>query len=100
MAEEQKLNYRYERWQGYNDDFFVSLTDAALRKHLKAYLEAQGICALTYSEMMEKARQVQEQQYEALQRFLRLDYWLSCDDPEVRIQPRTMAAYVQMKESK
>ena len=97
MADEHKLDYRYERWQGHNEDFVVSLTDATLRKHLSAYLEAHGMCALTYSEMMERVRQVEAQQDEVFQRFLRLDYWLTCGDPDVTIQPLTLAAYKKVK---
>jgi len=74
LADEQKLDYRYERWQGHNHDFFVSLTDATLRKHLKAYLEARGICSLTHVELMERVKQIEEQQFQAFQKFLCLDY--------------------------
>ncbi len=100
MAKEQRLHYQYEHWRGYNADFSVSLSDATLRKHLHAYLEAQGICTLTYAELMEQVRQIQEQQYEAMQRLLCLDYWLTCDDPGVSVQPLTMAAYMQVKRGK
>jgi hypothetical protein len=100
MAKEQRLHYQYERWQGENADFCVWLSDATLRKHLKAYLEAQGVCPLTYVELMEQVKQIREQQEEAWQRLLCLDYWLSCDDPDVTVQPLTMAAYMQRKGEK
>jgi hypothetical protein len=91
------LDYKYERWQGHNEEFFVSLTDATLRRHLNAYLQAQGICAMTYAEMMEQVRHIEEQQYEAFQRFLCVDYWLICEDAEVIVRPLTPAAYKSWK---
>ncbi len=97
---EHLLEYKYDRWEGDNDEFFVSLSDAALRKHLNAYLEAQGICTLTYLEMQEMVRRIQEQQFQALQRFRQLDYWLSCDDPDVTVRACTVAAYTRLKEKR
>ena len=97
---EQLLEYKHDQWEASNEEFCVSLSDATLRKHLNAYLGAQGICTLTNLEMQEMVRRIQEQQFQALQRFRQLDYWLTCDDPDVLIRPCTVAAYMRMKERK
>ncbi len=97
MSDEPKLDYRHERWQGHNEEFFVAVSDATLRKHLNAYLESQGICTLTHCQLMEKVKQIEEQQFQVFQRFLHLDYWLTCDDPDVTVQPCTLAAYQQIR---
>ncbi len=95
---EHLLDYKYDRWVGDNDEFFVSLSDATLRKHLNAYLEVQGICTLSYLELQAVVRQIHEQQFQALQYFRQLDYWLTCDDPDVAIRACTVAAHKRLKE--
>lgn len=94
---EYKLDYVRDHWQGENDEFYVYLTDATFRKHFKAYMESQGLCALTYLELQEQFKQMAEQQFEAFQNFRRLDYWLMCGDSDVRLQPRTYEVYMRMR---
>ena len=96
MAED-KLEYVRDHWQGETDEFFVYLTDATFRKHFKAYMESQGLCALTYLELQEQFRQMAQQHFEAFQKFRCLDYWLTCGDSAVRLQPRTYEVYMRMQ---
>ncbi len=97
---EPVLDYVRDRWQGENEEFFVWLSDATFRKHFKAYMESQGLRALTYLELQEQFRQMAEQQWQAMQRFRHLDYWLTCGDSEVRLQPRTRGAYMRLRGEK
>ncbi len=94
---EHMLEYVRDHWQGENEDFFVHVADATFQKHFKAYLESQGICSLTYQEMQQQVRQIEEQRLQAFQRFRQLDYWLTCGDSAVTLQPRTYEVYVRMK---
>lgn len=94
---EPLLEYVRDRWQGENEEFFVWLSDATFRKHFKAYMESQGLRALTYLELQEQFRQIEEQQFQAFQRFRQLGYWLTCGDSAVRLQPRTREAYMRMR---
>lgn len=94
---ERLLDYVRDHWQGENEEFFVYLTDATFRKHFKAYMESQGLCYLTYLELQEQFRQIAEQQFQAFQRFRQLDYWLTCGDSDVRLQPRTFKAAMRMR---
>jgi len=98
--QENLLDYIQGRWRGQNEEFVVSLSDATLRKHLNAYLESQGICTFTYAELEQMVRRIREQQYQALLRFRQLDYWLTCGDSEVLIQPLTREAYMKMRGGK
>jgi len=95
--EERLLDYVRDHWQGENEDFMVFLSDATFQRHFKAYLESQGICSLTYLELQEKVRQIEEQRLQAFQRFRQLDYWLTCGDSAVRLQPLTREAYMRMR---
>ena len=95
--EKYLLDYMRDHWQGENEDFFVFLTDATFQKHFKAYLESQGICSLTYQEMQEKVRQIEEQRLQAFQRFRQLDYWLTCGDSAVTLQPLTREVYMRLR---
>ena len=95
--EERMLEYVRDSWQGENEDFFVHVADATFQKHFKAYLESQGICSLTYLELQEKVRQIEEQRLQAFQRFRQLDYWLTCGDSAVTLQPLTRGAYIRMR---
>jgi hypothetical protein len=95
--EERKLEYARDHWQGENEDFFVHVADATFQRHFKAYLESQGICSLTYLELQKKVRQIEDQRFQALQRFRQLDYWLTCGDSAVTLQPRTREVYMRMK---
>jgi hypothetical protein len=95
--EERMLEYVRDHWQGENEDFFVHIADATFQKHFKAYLESQGICSLTYQELQEKIRQIEEQRFRAFQRFRQLEYWLTCGDSAVRLQPLTREAYMRMR---
>ncbi len=95
--EERPLDYVRDHWQGENEDFFVHLTDATFQKHFKAYLESQGICSLSYQELQEKVKQIEAQRFQAFQRFRQLDYWLTCGDSAVRLQPLTREVYMRMK---
>lgn len=97
---EPTLDYKQHGWGGNNEEYFVWISDATLRKHLNVYLKEQGICILSYLELQEKVKHIQEQQHQALQQLLRLDYWLTCDDPDVVIQPLTMAAYKRLRGEK
>ena len=94
---EPVLDYVRDHWQGENEEFFVWLTDATFRKHFKAFMESQGLRALTYLELQEQFRQMAEQQFQAFQRFCQLDYWLTCGDSEVRLQPRTREALMRVR---
>ena len=94
---EPVLDYVRDHWQGENNEFFVYLTDATFRKHFKAHMESQGLRALTYLELQEQFRQMAQQQFEAFQKFRRLDYWLTCGDSDVRLQPRTYEVYMRMR---
>ncbi len=91
------LEYVRDHWQGENEELFVWLSDATFRKHFKAYMESQGLRALTYLELQEQFRQIEEQQFQAFQRFRQLDYWLTCGDSAVRLQPRTREVYMRMR---
>jgi hypothetical protein len=95
--EERLLDYVRDHWQGENEEFFVFLSDATFQKHFKAYLESQGICSLNYQEVQEKFRQIEAQQHQVFQRFRELDYWLTCGDSAVTLQPRTREVYMRMK---
>ncbi|MGH2494138.1 MAG: hypothetical protein ACRDIV_05480 [Ktedonobacteraceae bacterium] len=95
---EHILDYVRDHWQGENEEFFVYLTDATFQKHFKAYMESQGLCALTYLELQEQFRQIAEQQFQAFQKFRRLDYWLTCGDSAVKLQPRTFEIAMRMRE--
>ncbi len=97
---EPVLDYVRDHWQGENEEFIVSLTDATFRKHFKAYMESQGLSALTYLELQEQFRRMAEQQLQAFQHFRRLDYWLTCGDSNVRLQPLTREAYIKMRGGK
>jgi hypothetical protein len=97
---EPVLDYVRDHWQGENEEFFVWLTDATFRKHLQAYMESQGLHALTFLELQEQFRQMAEQQWQAFQRFRQLDYWLTCGDSEVRLQPRTQEAFLRLRGEK
>lgn len=94
--DENILNYQNEQWQGFNTDYFISLSDKTLRKHLKALLEAQGICSLSYLELQEMVRSIEERQFEVFQQLRQLDYWLTCGDSEVIIRPRTLETYQRL----
>ena len=94
--EERLLEYMNDRWQGENEDFVVILSDATMRKHFKAYMESQGLRALTYLELQEEFRRMADQQFQEFQRFRRLDYWLTCGDQEVRLVPRTPQAWLRL----
>jgi len=94
--EERLLDYINDRWQGQNEDFVVMLSDATMRRHFKAYMESQGLRALTYSELREEFKRIEDQQYQEFQRFRRLDYWLTCSDPDVRLVPRTRQAWLRL----
>ena len=98
---EQLLEYMSDHWQGENEEFLVRLSDATFQKHFKVYLESQGICSLTFLELEQKVRQMQEQRFQAFQRFRQLDYWLTCGDSAVTLQPRTYEVYMRLnRESK
>ncbi|HEU0004308.1 MAG TPA: hypothetical protein VFQ36_25625 [Ktedonobacteraceae bacterium] len=94
---EPVLDYVRDHWQGENEEFFVYLTDATFRKHFRTYMESQGLCALTYLELQEQFRQMAQQHFEAFQKFRHLDYWLTCGDSAVRLQPRTYEVYMRMR---
>ncbi len=94
------LDFVRDHWQGENEEFVVSLTDATFRAHFKASMESQGLCALIYLELQEQFRQMAEQQFQAFQRFRQLDYWLTCGDSAVRLQPLTREAYMRMRGGK
>ena len=94
--EERLLDYVRDHWQGENEDFMVFFIDATFQRHFKAYLESQGICSLTYQERQEQVRQIEEQRLQAFQRFRQLDYWLTCGDSAVTLQPLTREAYMRM----
>jgi hypothetical protein len=97
---EPLLDYVRDHWQGENDEFFVWLSDATFRKHFKAYMESQGLPALTYLELQEQFRQMAERHFQEFQRFRRLDYWLTCGDSDVRLQPRTREAFMRVQRGK
>ncbi len=94
--EERLLDYINDRWQGQNEDFVVMLSDATMRKHFQAYMESQGLRALTYLELQEEFRRMVDQQFQEFQRFRHLDYWLTCGDQEVRLVPRTRQAWLRL----
>ena len=94
---EPLLEYMRDHWQGENDEFFVHVSNATFQKHFKVYLESQGICSLSYRELQEKVRQIEEQRFREFQQFRRLDYWLTCGDSAVTLQPRTREVYMRMK---
>ena len=97
---EPLLDYFNDRWQGENEDFVVILSDATMRKHFKAYMESQGLRALTYTELQEEFKRLVDQQFQEFQRFRRLDYWLTCGDSEVRLVPRTREAFLRLRGEK
>ena len=94
--DENILNYQNERWLGFTTDCVISLSDKTLRKHLKARLEAQGICSLSYLELQEMVKNIEERQFAVFQQLRQLDYWLTCGDSEVTIQPTTVEAYQRL----
>lgn len=91
------LEYVRDHWQGQSEEFYVSVADATFQRHFKAYLESQGICSLSYLELQEKVRQIEEQRFQAMQHFRRLDYWLMCGDSAVTLHPRTREVSVRVK---
>ncbi len=95
--EKYLLDYMRDHWQGENEEFFVHLADATFQKRFKAYLESQGICSLTYQELQEKVRQIEEQRLQAFQRFRQLDHWLTCGDSAVTLQPLTREVYMRLR---
>lgn len=94
--EERLLDYINDRWQGQNEDYVVMFSDATMHKHFKAYMESQGLRALTYCELQEEFRRLADQQFQEFQRFRRLDYWLTCGDAEVRLVPRNRQAWLRL----
>lgn len=94
--EERLLDYINDRWQGQNEDYVVMFSDATMRRHFKAYMENQGLRVFTYSELREEFKRLEDQQFQEFQRFRRLDYWLTCGDPEVRLVPRNRQAWLRV----
>jgi hypothetical protein len=93
---ERLLEYMNNCWQGENKDYVVMLSDATMRKHFQAYMESQGLRALTYLELQEEFKRLADQQFQEFQRFRRQDYWLACGDQEVRRVPRTREAWLRL----
>lgn len=95
---ERLLEFMNNRWQGENEDFVVILSDTTMRRHFKAYMASKGLRALTYLELQEEFKRLEEEQFQEFQRFRRLDYWLSCGDREVRLVPRSREALLRLQQ--
>ena len=63
----------------------VRMDDATYQRHLNAFLAQQGIDTRSYQQLVDYADQVLSQRIEAGKQLHEPDYWLSCDDPGVRI---------------
>src|SRR5690348_18248613 len=94
--EERLVGFIQDHWQGENEEFVVTFSDATMRKHFKAYMESRGLRALTYFELQQELEREMQRQFQEFQRFRRLEYWLACGDHEVRVVPRTREAWFRL----
>ncbi len=88
-----RLTYNGQQWvgafEGDGEFLRVSMSDAIFQRHLNRYLERIGVPTQTHLELMAYAQQALEQRCQAVQHLTGLEYWRTCDDPEVRITRHT-----------
>lgn len=88
MEPQLQYNSQLERWEGEDRSqwLYIWMNDATYHKHLKAYLEQQGIRDPHSAEALA-----------AHDHCLRLSFWLDCPDPDVHLRYYGQAAIEQMK---
>lgn len=93
-----ELEYKGQEWRGMIDNdeelLLVRMSDATFQRHLNAYLERIGVPTLSYLQLIDYVHTILEQRFQAGQYLSNLSYWLSCDDPEVRVFRRTKCARI------
>lgn len=80
-----KFLYNNGYWTFESETLLVRMDDATYQRHLNTYLARQGIDTRSYQQLVDYANQVLSQRMEASKQLHEADYWLSCDDPGVRI---------------
>lgn len=83
-----ELSANFVEWIGEMEDCTLYIPTKAYEEHLSKFLEGLGIKRQTWMQIFHAALEAYDRQYLAEEAF-RADpaYWLSCNDPRVRIHP-------------
>lgn len=83
-----QLSTNFAEWVGETEDHTIYVPTKVYEEHLRKFLEGLGIKRQTWMEIFHAAIEAYDRQYFAEEAF-RADpgYWLSCNDPGVRIRP-------------
>jgi hypothetical protein len=85
-------------WRGTLDsacgELLISVPE---KKHVNAYLQSKGISTMDYLQLMDYVHQVLDQRCLAAEYLSNLEYWRTCNDPEVRVVQLTFKPKVDEK---
>lgn len=83
-----QLSANFVEWVGETEDHTIYVPTKVYEEHLSKFLENLGIKRQTWMQIFHAALEAYDRQYFAEEAFRAdLAYWLSCNDPKVRIRP-------------
>ncbi len=94
-------NGNMRMWRGILDspcgELLISVPEKTFHKHVNAYLQSKGISTMDYLQLMDYVHQVLDQRCQAAEQLSNLEYWHTCNDPEVWVVQLTFKPKVDEK---